>query len=85
MAKELGAELRVLDLDNPEQAKAGDRIVEQYGDQVEDYLIPQVFFEEHGSVQHVFTGFSESVEVTGARWNDFFASQFYQNKLKGGS
>jgi len=82
MAKELTAELRVLDLDDPAQAKVGDMIVEQYGDQAVDYLIPQVFFEENGKVQHVFTGFSESVDVTTARWQDLFASQFYQNKLK---
>ena len=82
MAKELRAELRVLDIDDPEQVRVGDRLVKQYGDQVADYLIPQVFFEEDGKVQHVFTGFSEAVEVTKARWNDFFASQFYKSKLK---
>jgi hypothetical protein len=82
MAKELGVELRVLDIDDPAQAKVADNLVKQYGDQADDYLIPQVFFEEDGKVQHVFTGFSESVEVTRARWNDFFASQFYQAKLK---
>jgi len=82
MAMELGAALRVLDVDDPEQTKVGDSLVERYGDQVDDYLVPQVFFEEDGKVQHVFTGFSEGVEVTRARWNDFFASQFYKNKLK---
>ena len=82
MAKELGAELRVLDIDDPEQVKVGDNLVEQYGDMADDYLVPQVFFEEDDKVQHVFTGFSESVEVTKARWNDFFSSQFYQKKLK---
>jgi hypothetical protein len=45
-------------------------------------LIPQVFFEEDGKVQHVFTGFSEGVEVTRARWGDFFASQYYTGKLE---
>jgi hypothetical protein len=82
MAEELGAELRVLDLDDPEQAKMGDDLVREYGDQSDDYLIPQVFFEEEGEVRHVFTGFSEGVDVTKARWNDLFASQFYRNKLK---
>ena len=85
MAKELGAELRVLDIDDPEQAEVGDALVKQYGDWADDYLIPQVFFEESGNVRHVFTGFSEAVEVTRARWDDFFASQFYRNKLKGQS
>jgi len=82
MAMGLGAALRVLDVDDPEQVKVGDSLVERYGDQADDYLVPQVFFEEDGKVQHVFTGFSEGVEVTRARWDDFFASQFYQNKLK---
>jgi hypothetical protein len=82
MAKELGVELRVLDIDDSAQVKVGDSLVKQYGDQADDYLIPQVFFEADGKVQHVFTGFSESVEVTNARWDDFFASKFYQTKLK---
>jgi len=82
MAKELGVELRVLDIDDPDQEKAADALVASYGDSCGDYLIPQVFFEEDGKVQHVFTGFSEGVEITKARWNDFFASTFYQSKLK---
>ena len=82
MAEELGVELRVLDIDDPEQVKIADNLVKEYGDQADDYLIPQVFFEEDGKVQHVFTGFSEGVEVTRARWGDFFASRYYQGKLK---
>jgi len=82
MAKELGAELRVLDVDDPEQVKIGDSLVENYGDPADDYLIPQVFFEEGGKVQHVFTGFSEAVDVTSARWDDFFSSDYYKGLLK---
>jgi thiol-disulfide isomerase/thioredoxin len=82
MAKELRVELRVLDIDDPEQVKVADDLVRRYGDPADDYLIPQVFFEENGKIQHVFTGFSEGVEVTKARWNDFFQSEFYQTKLK---
>ena len=82
MAKELGVELRVLDIDDHEQVKVADGLVKRYGDWADDYLIPQVFFEEDGKVQHVFTGFSEGVEVTRARWNDFFTSEFYRGKLK---
>jgi len=82
MAKELKAELRVLDVDDPEQVRIGDGLVAQYGDQADDYLVPQVFFEDKGKVQHVFTGFSESVDVTDARWNDFFSSRFYRSKLE---
>ena len=82
MAEQLGAELRVLDVDKPEEAEVGDRLVKEYGDPADDYLIPQVFFEEGGKVKHVFTGFSEAVEVTRARWDDFFASDYYQRLLK---
>ena len=82
MAKQLGVELRVLDIDDPEQERVADGLVKDYGDWADDYLIPQVFFEEDRKVQHVFTGFSEGVEVTGSRWDDFFASQYYQDKLK---
>jgi thiol-disulfide isomerase/thioredoxin len=82
MAKELSAELRVLDIDEPDQMRIADGLVEKYGDSCDDYLIPQVFFEDGGKVQHVFTGFSEAVDVTKDRWNDFFASDFYKTKLK---
>ena len=82
MAQELGVEPRVLDIDDAKQVKVADDMVKQYGDFADDYLIPQIFFEEDGKVQHVFTGFSESVEVTKARLNDFLVSQFYRTKLK---
>jgi len=81
MAKQLGVELRVLDIDDPEQEKIADSLVKDYGDQADDYLIPQVFFEEDGNVKHVFTGFSEGVDVTEARWDDFLASEYYRVKL----
>jgi glutaredoxin len=82
MAKELNAELRVLDIDDPEQEKIADELVKNYGDYTEDYIIPQVFIEEDGKVQHIFTGFSEGVGVTRARWEDLFASRYYKEKLK---
>lgn len=81
MAKQLGVELQVLDIDDPEQERIADSLVNDYGDPAEDYLIPQVFFKEDGKIKHVFTGFSESVDVTRARWDDFFASEYYQTKL----
>jgi hypothetical protein len=81
MAKQLGVELRVLDIDDPEQEKVADSLVKNYGDPAADYLIPQVFFEEEGKVKHVFTGFSESVDVTRARFDDFIASEYYQTRL----
>ncbi len=82
VADDLGVELRVLDIDIPEQATVADKLVKDHGDFVEDYLIPQVFIEqEDRSVSHIFTGFSEGVHVTKARWNDFLASRFYQEDM----
>jgi len=76
--------LRVLDIDDPKQEKIADKLVKEYGDDAEDYLIPQVFLEnDGGSVRHIFTGFSEAVNVTEAKWNDFFSSEFYREELNG--
>ncbi len=84
IAKELNVELRVLDIDKPDQLKAADTLVRDHGDFAEDYLIPQVFIEqEDGSIEHVFTGFSEGIHVTKAKWDDFFASQYYHKDLLG--
>jgi len=83
MAKELNVELRVLDIDPPDQAKEADMMVEEHGDFAEDYLVPQVFIEQDdGSILHIFTGFSEGVHVTSARWDNFFASKYYAGLLK---
>jgi len=81
MAEQLGVELRVLDIDEPAQEALADKLVKDYGDPAEDYLIPQVFFEGDGKVQHVFTGFSEGVQITRARWDDFFDSGYYRRKM----
>ena len=82
IAKELNCDLCVLDIDEPEQVKVADALVKEHGDFAEDYLIPQVFVEhEDGSIGHIFTGFSEGVHVTKARWDDFFASQYYRKDL----
>lgn len=82
MAKDLGVSLRVLDIDIPEQLKVADRLVEQHGDWSEDYLIPQVFIEyADGSVNHVFTGFSEAVSVTQTCWENFFSSNYYHTLI----
>ena len=82
MTSALNVPLRVLDIDDAEQEKLADELVREHGDFVEDYLIPQVFAEyDDGTVKHVFTGFSEAVDVTEARWDDLFASEFYKRKL----
>jgi len=84
LASGLNVPLRVLDIDDPKQEKIADKLVKEYGDDAEDYLIPQVFLEnDDGSVRHIFTGFSEAVNVTEAKWNDFFNSEFYKEELNG--
>jgi hypothetical protein len=83
MARELNVELRVLDIDPPDQEKEADMLVKEHGDFAEDYLIPQVFIEQDdGSILHIFTGFSEGVQVTSARWDNFFTSTHYTGLLK---
>ena len=78
MSEELMVPYRVLDIDNIDQLKIADELVKRFGDDVMDYLVPQVFFENmDGSVQHVFTGFSESTDVTRRHWEDFFNSETY--------
>lgn len=78
MADELDVPIRVLDIDREEDVKTADRLVNEYGDNAEDYLIPQIFIEfKDGNVKHVFTGFSENPEVTKARWENLFKSRFY--------
>ena len=83
MAMDMGVPLRVLDIDIAKQELTADRIIEKYGDYVEDYIIPQVFLEyKGGEVEHLFTGFSEGVVATEAKWLNLFNSKFYQCLLK---
>jgi glutaredoxin len=83
LANDLSADLRVLDIDKPEEEREADRLVEEHGDYVEDYIIPQVFLEyDGGRVEHIFTGFSEGVSVTTARWQDLFYSRFHRELLR---
>jgi hypothetical protein len=68
LSEKTGIGLNLLDIDVPEQERQADELVRAFGDWSEDYLIPQVFFEfDDGTIQHVFTGYSESVEVTAQR------------------
>jgi len=57
LSRLLGIPLRRLDIDVPEQEREADRLVEAYGDNTPDYLIPQLFLERSdGSVEHLLTG-----------------------------
>jgi glutaredoxin len=78
MSSDLGVPYRVLDVDDQENSKIGDDLVRRYGDNSDDYLIPQVFLEyPDGRTQHIFTGFSENTAVTKKHWEDLFSSDFY--------
>jgi len=80
MSKDLGVPYQVLDIDNQQKVRIADSLVRLYGDDSEDYLIPQVFLEySDGRVQHIFTGFSENTDVTRRHWEDLFSSSFYNN------
>ena len=81
MGKEIGAKITFLDIDKRDLEKKADEIVEKYGDWVPDYLIPQIFFESKGKIQHVFTGYSENVEITKMRLRTLLSSEWYKSLL----
>ena len=71
LARRLRIPFRTLDIDRAPQERAADRLVREYGDWSEDYLIPQVFLEwSDGRAEHLLTGFSEQVARTQRAWND---------------
>ena len=78
MASQLSIPFFSYDIDNPEQVKKADELVETFGDWSEDYLIPQVFLEmTDGTVRHILTGYSESVELTKRAVNNLIASPYF--------
>lgn len=78
MASELKVPLRVLDIDHNIDGRTADDLVRDHGDYCDDYIVPQVFLEfSDGTVSHIFTGFSESTEITKKRWVDLFQSEMY--------
>ena len=80
MSEVLKVPLRLLDIDQPDALKIADDLVKKYGDDSDDYLIPQVFLEfPDGRTEHVFTGFSEDTALTRKHWDDFFKSNFYKS------
>jgi len=81
--KERAEELRVAcvlyHVDDPDASNKADELVKKYGDWSEDYLIPQVFLEyENGEVRHVFTGYSEDLELTRKGLNNLLASHLFK-------
>jgi thiol-disulfide isomerase/thioredoxin len=77
LAKKLGIECALYDIDDPAREKIADELVRKYGDWCEDYIIPQVFFEyDDGTIEHVLTGFSEGVEFTKRAVENLLKSAF---------
>ena len=80
MTSGLHVPYRVLDIDDPKEVEIADKLVKDYGDYVEDYLVPQVFAEfTDGTIKHVLTGFSEGTEFTRKGWENLFQSEFYRH------
>ena len=64
-AEKLGIPCLLYHVDDPDASEKADELVRKHGDWSEDYLIPQVFLEyDSGELKHVFTGYSEDVELT---------------------
>lgn len=77
-AEKLGIPCMSYDIDDPEQVKKADELVLKHGDWSEDYLVPQVFLEMgDGSIRHVLTGYSESVELTKRAVANLLKSPFF--------
>lgn len=78
----MGVPYRILDIDKQEDSKDADELVKKYGDDVEDYLVPQIFLKfSDGTIKHIFTGFSENTEVTKRHWDDLFQSDFVKSLI----
>ena len=78
-AVELGVTCNLYDIDDPEASKKADELVEKYGDWSHDYLIPQIFIEDNsGEIAHVFTGYSEDVELTRRGVNNLLNSSLFK-------
>jgi len=64
-AEQIGVPCFLYNIDDAAALKKADDLVKKYGDDGEDYLIPQVFLEyEDNQINHVFTGYSEDIDLT---------------------
>ena len=73
-AERIGVQCHLYHVDDPKASKKADDLVKKYGDWSEDYLIPQIFIEyENGEVKHVFTGYSEDLELTRSGLNNLLS------------
>ena len=78
-AQELGMPCILYDIDDPDACEKGDDLVRRYGDWSADYLIPQIFVEyDSGEIRHVFTGYSEDIELTRRGVSNLLASHIFK-------
>lgn len=74
-AEQIGVNCILYNIDDLNASEKADQLVKKYGDWSEDYLIPQIFLEyDNGEVKHVFTGYSESIELTRNALNNLLRS-----------
>lgn len=80
-AAQIGIPCILYHVDDPEACKKGDELVKRYGDWSEDYLIPQIFLEDkNGEIRHVFTGYSEDLQLTRTGLDNLLKSDLFKVK-----
>ena len=78
-AVQIGIPCILYHIDDPEACKKADDLVKRYGDWSEDYLIPQIFLEnENGEIRHVFTGYSEDIQLTKTGLDNLLKSDLFK-------
>jgi thiol-disulfide isomerase/thioredoxin len=79
LANELGASLRILDIDVTEEEKIADGLVEKYGEWTENYVVPQVFLEyDDGNISHILSGSPWGLSETESLWERFLSGSHYK-------
>jgi thiol-disulfide isomerase/thioredoxin len=77
-AEQIGVPCILYHVDDPNAIMKADELVKKYGDWSEDYLIPQIFLEYENGIKHVFTGYSEDVELTRNGLNNLLKSHLFK-------
>ena len=72
--------LYLYDIDK--EVQKADKIVKDYGDYSEDYIIPQVFIKFDEGIKHIFTGYSEGVNFTKRAIETFLNYDFNSMKFE---
>ena len=80
---ELKVPLILYHIDDADAVKKADELVRKYGDWSPDYLIPQVFLEyDNGEIRHVFTGYSEDIQLTRNGVNNLISSELFSTNYR---